>query len=167
MSLLFFSRRLHYITCTNCGLAQGNMTWCFENRGKEYHWVIDLYERMKLPVLPEVVRAFRKATEERMKELAKKKTVEAKQKRISNKVARAEDQEERKKWVKRQAILHTYGVEGEEVDAEEDVNLVQEAESMVGGEDAVIVSGRKCKCGSTSHQRTSNRSCPLNKKNAK
>jgi len=104
------------------------MTWCFENRGKEYHWVIDLYERMKLPVLPEVVRAFRKATEERMKELAKKKTEEAKQKRISNKVARAEDQEERKKWVKRQAILHTYGVEGEEVDAEEDVNLVQEAE---------------------------------------
>jgi len=42
-----------------------------------------------------------------MKELVKKKTEEAKQKRISKKVAHAEDQEERKKWVKRQAILHT------------------------------------------------------------
>ena len=100
-----FPRKLHYITCTNCGLAQGNMTWCFENCGKEYHWVIDLREIETAG--PEVVRAFRKATEDRMKELVKKKTEEAKQKRISNKVARAEDQEERKKWVKRQAILHT------------------------------------------------------------
>ena len=61
----------------------------------------------------------------------------------------------------------TSGVEGGEEDAEEDVNLVPEVESMVGGEDAVIVSGRKCKCGSTSHQWTSNHSCLLNKKNPK
>lgn len=142
------------------------MTWCYENRGGEYHWVVDLYERLKLPVLPEVVRALRIATENHMKELAKKKTGETKKKRISNKIARAEDQEERKKWVKRQAILHTYGVEGEEDETEEDASLAQEAEHILGGEEA-IVSGRKCKCGSTTYQRTSNRSCPLNKKNAK
>lgn len=146
------------------------MTWCFQNRGPEYHWVIDLYERLNLPVLPEVVRAFRKATQERMKELEKKKTDKAKQKRISHKIARAEDQEERKKWVKRQAICHTYGADEEGDDGnEEDRSLVQEAESILRGEeeDTTIVSGRKCRCGSASHQRTSSRLCPLNKSNAK
>lgn len=165
-TLCLFYFRLHYIACTNCGLAQGNMSWCFENRGKDYHWVVDLYERLKLPIIPEVVRAFQKATQERMKDLAKKKTEEYKQQRISQKVARAEDQEERKKWVKRQAVIHTYGVEGEE-EGTEDSNLVQEAEQLLGGEDTQIVSGRKCKCGSTSHLRTSSHSCPLNKKNNK
>ena len=142
------------------------MSLCFENQGSNYHWVVDLYERLKFPIVPEVVRAFQKATQERMKNLAKKKTEDAKQKRISQKVARAKDQEERKKWVKRQAVIHTYGVEGEK-DSTEDSNLVQEAEQMLGGENTQIVSGRKCKCGSTSHQRTSSCFCPLNKKNKK
>ena len=142
------------------------MSWCFENRGSNYHWVVDLYKRLKFPIVPEVVRAFQKATQERMKNLAKKKTEEAKQKRISQKVACAEDQDERKKWVKRQAVIHTYGVEGEE-DGTEDSNLVQVAEQLLGGENTQIVSGRKCKCGSNSHQRTSSRFCPLNKKNKK
>jgi len=139
------------------------MTWCFHNRGPEYHWITDLYGRLNLPILPEVVRAFQKATQERMKELEKKKTDGTKQKRVSQKIARAEDQEERKKWVKRQAILHTYGVEDEEDDSGEDRTLVQQAQRMVGGEETVIVSGRKCRCGSTTHQRTSSRLCPLNK----
>ena len=144
------------------------MTWCFENRGPDYHWVIDLYERLKLPILPEVVRAFQKATQERVKELEKKKTDEAKQKRISHKIARAEDQEERKKWVKRQAILHTYGADEAGDDGSEvDRSLVTEAEGIVGEEELTIVSGKKCKCGSTSHQRTSSTLCRLNKRNAK
>ena len=54
----------HWVKSTNCGLAQGNMTWCFHNRGPEYHWIIDLYDRLNLPVLPEVVRAFQKATQD-------------------------------------------------------------------------------------------------------
>lgn len=53
--------------------------------------------------------------------LEKKKTEETKQKRISQKVAYAEDQGERKKWVKRQAVLYTYGVEAEE----EDTKMIQ------------------------------------------
>ena len=133
----------------------------------EYHWIIDLYDRLNLPVLPEVVRAFQKATQERMKELEKKKTDEAKQKRVSHKIAHSEDQEERKRWVKRQAILHTYGVEDDDDGGEEDRTLVQEAERILGGEETVIVSGRKCRCGSTTHQRTSSRLCPLDKSNAK
>lgn len=141
------------------------MTWCFNHRGPDYHWIVDLYERMNLPVLPEVVHAFQKATKERMTELEKK-TDEAKQKRVSQKIARSEDQEEWKKWVKRQAILHTYGAEDEDDGSEEDRTLVQEAEHLMGGEETVIVSGRKCRCGSTTHLRTSSRLCPLNKNNA-
>ena len=72
------------------------MTWCFNHRGSDYQWIVELYKRMNLPVLPEVVRAFQKATKERMTELEKKKTDEAKQKRVSQKIARSEDQEEQK-----------------------------------------------------------------------
>lgn len=85
---------------TNCGLAQGNMTWCYTNRGKDYHWVVELYEALKLPVLPAVVRGLKKAADQRMKKLKNKKEEETKRKRISQKVPRAENQEERKKWGK-------------------------------------------------------------------
>ena len=80
------------------------MTCYFHNRGPEYHWITDLYGRLNLPILPEIVRAFQKATQEQMKELEKK-FDGTKQMRVSQKIARAEDQEEWKKWVKRQAIL--------------------------------------------------------------
>ena len=73
---------------------KNDRTWHFVNREIDYHWVVDLYERLKLLVLPEVVH---KATQERMKKLEKKKTEETKQKRISQKVTHAEDQGERKK----------------------------------------------------------------------
>lgn len=142
------------------------MTWCFKHRGPEYHWIVDLYDRMNLPVLPKVVCAFQKASKVRMKELEKKKTDQAKQKRVSHKIARSEDQEERKKWVKRQAILHTYGAEDDDDGSEEDRTLIQEAERIMGGEETEIVSGRKCRCGSTTHLSTSSRLCPLNKNNA-
>lgn len=133
------------------------MTWCYKNRGKEYHWIVDLYERLNLPVLPAVVSA----------ELEKRKTEEYKKNRISQKVARSEEQEERKKWGKRQAIEHSYGAE-DDVDAEnEDRKLVQEAQVILGDEiDGSILCGRKCKCGSLRHLRTSHCLCPLNKKNS-
>lgn len=39
------------------------------------------------------------------------------------KVARAEDQEARKKWVKRQAVMHTYG--GADSSDEDDRDMVE------------------------------------------
>ena len=71
-----------------------------------------------------------------------------------------------KKWVKRQAILHTYGAEDEDDDSDEDRTLFQEAERIMGGEETVIVSGWKCRCGSTTHLCASSCLCPLNKNNA-
>lgn len=158
ISIHVYHCRLHYITSTNCGLVQGNMTWCFENRGEEYHWIVDLYERLKLPVLPTVVSALRNVTAERMADLKKRKTEESKRKRISQKVARAEEQEERKRWGKRQAIQHSYG--------DEDLHNDVEEEDGDKGTKEAEESGMKCRCGSSSHKRTSHRLCPLNKKNS-
>ena len=57
-------------------------------------------------MLPAVVQALEKAVNERAVELEREKSDKAKQGRVRMKVARAEDQEERKKWLKRQAIQH-------------------------------------------------------------
>lgn len=67
------------------------MTWCFENRGKDYHWIVDLYEHLHLPILPAVVNALKKAAEEWMDNLLKKKSDESKRKRISNETPRSQD----------------------------------------------------------------------------
>ena len=144
------------------------MTWCYNVRGSDYHWITDLYERLALPVLPAVVRACHKAVEQRMTGLNKQKTVENKQRRIRQKMARAEDQEERKKWGKRQAILHSYGDAVEkEHDENEDEALVEEARNLLpeASGNVTIISGKQYKCGARYHLRTSHCTCPLNKKN--
>ena len=132
-------------------------------RGPNYHWVADLYERLNLPVIPAVVQALQKAIADRVVNLEKQKPEKGKQQRVHMKVARAEDQEARKKWVKQQAVRHTYGQE-DSGDEDDDGNLVRDVGEMIGNEDEVtVISGRKCRCGSTTHSRTSHRSCPLNK----
>ena len=140
------------------------MTWCHKVRGSDYHWIVDLYQRLNLPVVGAVVKALKNAVEERAAILENQKLEETQRKRILNKVARAEDQAERKRWGKRQSLQHTYGDEDVE-DVEDDPVLVAEADSLIsdlGGGDTTI-SGKKCRCGSFLHQRTSHRACPLNK----
>ena len=41
-------QRLHYEVSTNLALLQSNMTYMYEKRGKEYHWIPDLYKRLGL-----------------------------------------------------------------------------------------------------------------------
>ena len=43
--------REHYQAATNLGLIQSNMTWCYQTRGPQYHWIMDLHSRMGLPIL--------------------------------------------------------------------------------------------------------------------
>ena len=43
--------REHYQAATNLGLIQANMTWCYKKKGPQYHWIIELYSRMGLPIL--------------------------------------------------------------------------------------------------------------------
>lgn len=63
--------------------------------------------------------------------------------------------------MKQQAVRHTYGGDS----GDDDGQLVTEVNDMIGnGEELLVVSGRKCHCGSTQHQLTSHKDCPLNKK---
>ena len=159
------------MTSPNCGLCQGNMSWCYRVRGPNYHWVADLYERLNLPVLPAVAEALQKEVADRMEEVEKGKTDHKKGIRIKMKVARAEEQEARKKWVKRQTLQHTYGQDDDDVDGEAvDPALVEAAREATRGNqenngDVVHISGKSCRCGSKQHKRTSHSSCPLNPKN--
>lgn len=94
---------------TNAGVCQGNITWCFKVSGNNYHWVIDLYQRLNLPVIPAAAEALVKCVQDCAAELNKQQTEARKQQQIRMKVARTEDQEARKKCVKQQAVRHTYG----------------------------------------------------------
>ena len=53
--------RLHYITKTNIGLCQANMTWLLNKRGTNYHWLLDLFKRLNLPVLDGMEEALHKS----------------------------------------------------------------------------------------------------------
>lgn len=108
-------------------------------------------------MLPAVVEALEKAVRERAIELQNEKSDRAKQGRVRMKVARAEDQEARKKWLKHQAIEHTYG-------HDEDDDIEEQGPSSGDDTPITVVSGRSCRCGSKEHSRTSHRSCPLNKR---
>lgn len=109
------------------------MSWCYEVRCSNYHWVIDLYDRLNLPVIPAVIEALRKKVEDRIKEIKRGKTDQKKKTRIKMKVARAEDQEARKKWVKRQAVQHTYGIEVDEEDDDVDPSVIAAARRLLEG----------------------------------
>lgn len=123
----------------------------------------------KLPISSAVESALKKASTERTSSLKRKQSDEGKKKRISQKTARREDQEERRRWTKRQTRTHTYGSDEDDDNGMEEVDsdVVLAARQVVSGNGNSIVSGRKCKCGSTTHQRTSHRSCPHNKRNQK
>lgn len=130
------------------------MTWCYHVRGPQYHWVNDLYDHLNLPVLPAVVQALQRAVETRAKGIQNEKSDKAKINRVRMKVARSEDQEARKKWLKRQAIQHSYG----------DDDDLEEGQNEGEGSCVTVVSRKYCRCGSKEHSRISHKSCPLNKR---
>lgn len=43
--------QLHYEVSTNIGLLQSNMSWFFTNYGNDYHWALELYADMGLPMI--------------------------------------------------------------------------------------------------------------------
>lgn len=147
------------------------MSWCYDVRGPNYHWVIDLFEQLQLPVVPAVIEVLQKEVAERMKKVVRGKTDHKKKGRIQMKVARAEEQEAQKKWVKKQALQQSYGREEESAGEEEvlDPALIEAAGEAIRGTqesngDTLLISGGSCRCGSKRHKRTTHSSCPLNPK---
>ena len=134
---------------------------------------VELYTEMGLPILDGMQELWEKDMKARATILIKK-SAAVKKKRIELKTARIEEQEERKQWAKRQKILHQYGEEEDSDDSSDDggQELVDDAmlvlcevneETSKKGKGKAKSAQKPCKCGSTTHSRTSFRDCPLHK----
>ena len=89
-----YLQNIHYMVSTNMGLMQANMTWLNKTKGISYHWLLELFHRLKLPLFDGMVEALKRGNELRAKNLEKKQTEEAKQQRTNWKKARVQEQEE-------------------------------------------------------------------------
>ena len=147
-----FLERLHYEVSTNLGLLQSNMTYMYNKRGPRYHWVPELFKRLKLPIYDGLQEHLESQNRKRKNELDYQKTENRKRRRIELKRERTKDAQHRKEWSKKHGH-HTYGEDSSTV-ASNTTKKVTAAEA-------------KCKCGSLSHKRTSHRDCPFNKKHQK
>lgn len=85
-----------------------------------------------------------------VKKLTKKQTDSAKEKRMNWEKARAQEHQERKQWMKRQTVYHTYGSDDDE---DEDEGTDKDSSSVIN-RTRTRSTQKKCKCGSTEHYRT-------------
>ena len=154
-------QRLHYVMSTNLGLLQANMTYnMWWKRGPQYHWILELYNRLGLLVFENTWKYLQHENESRMQVLLKQKIEEAKEKQTAYKAKRASDLDSRKKWVKQQVIRHTYGSDEEE----DDKTSSKRVESSDFDQHVFTSSKAKvCKCGSTTLFRTTHSQCLLNR----
>ena len=114
-------------------LLQSNMTYLNEKCGPQYHWVIELFRLLKLPVFDGVHAALEAFNEGRKAELDRKKTDRCKRRRIELKVERTRDSQHRKKWSKK----HGHDTYGSGDSDEEGIELkqgTQEEASIKWGE---------------------------------
>lgn len=136
---------------------------------------MDLYERLNLPIISAVIEALQKEVVDRMKETETSRTDRKNKIRIQMKVAWVEDQEARKKWVKRQAVQDKYGNDADDGNAGEhdvDPKITAAVRDAIGGAEEtdgtlVINSGKSCRCGSKPHKQVTHSDCPLNPRHAK
>ena len=130
------------------------MTYMYEKRGPQYHWVVELFKHLKLPVFEGVQAALETFNQQRKLNLDHQKTDSSKRRRIQLKTERKMDAQRRKLWSKKHGH-DTYGSDDSDID---------EDEIKPKGRKKRTTSGQ-CKCGSTTHQRTNHSDCPLNTKN--
>jgi len=121
--------------------------------------VVGTVSRLKLPLFDGMTEALWRGNEVRASNLENKQTEDAKENRTSWKKARVQEQEERKMWIRRQRIQHTYGSDEEDDDDDDD-----ELSDSTEHHSTFSRTQGKCKCGSSTHRITSHRDCPLNKK---
>lgn len=69
-----YLERLHYELSTNLGLLQANLSYMHARLGTSYHWLPDLYRRLKLPVFEGIVEALEKHSARRKRRLESLKT---------------------------------------------------------------------------------------------
>lgn len=151
--------RLHYVVSTELALLQSNMTYLYEKRGPQYHWVIELFRLLKLPVFDGIHAALEAFNEQRKVELDCKKTDRCKRRRIELKVEKTLDVQHCKKWSKKHGH-DTYG----SGDSDEE-GVEHKPKGPKGSKKGQVSSGGTCRaCGSTSHLRSNHQDCPFNKR---
>lgn len=153
--------RLHYVVSTELALLQSNMTYMYQRRGPQYHWVIELFRHIKLPVFDGVHQALEEFNEARKHVVESQKTEKFRKRRIHLKVERTKDAQRRKVWSHEHGH-DTYGDQdsGDQGSGDEDSHELKPKASRKKGS-----SGGKCKaCGSTTHLRSSHKDCPFNKR---
>lgn len=152
-------KRLHYHVSTYLGLMESNMSFMINVKGVQYHWLPELYANLSLPdfhgtraFFKEKNRARKKRCENRKTEAYKKKVVKAKQRH------RVDEQLDRQKFSAAQKIQHIY---------KSNVNYTCEPQDDDGCSEVdkkgTTTLVKPCKCGSTTHRRTTHKACPLNK----
>ena len=135
------------------------MTWLNKKYGTSYHWLLELFRQLRLPLLDGMAAALQRGNEIRANNLERKQTEEAKENRVNWKTARVQEQEERKQWIHRQRIQHTYGSDDEDDGYDDDLS----DNCDVANNELCSRKQGKCKCGSATHRITSHSDCPLNK----
>ena len=61
---------VHYMVFTNLGLLQSKLTYMVEKHGVKYHWLLDLFTRLKLPIFDGMKEGLEKANRVRMHRLS-------------------------------------------------------------------------------------------------
>ena len=121
--------RLHYVVSTELALLQSNMTYMYKKRGPQYHWVVELFRRLKLPVFDGVQAALEEFSELRKKNLDRQKTDKCKKRRIQLKVERTKDAQRRKAWSKK----HGHDTYGDDHSDDDDLELKPKASKTQKG----------------------------------
>ena len=129
----------------------------YGKRGPQYHWVVELFRRLKLPVYDGIHRALEDFNKLRMEKLEHENTEKSKKRRIMLKVERTKDAQRRKEWSRK----HGHDTYGDDEDS--DTAELKPKAKKKSKKGQKMVEGQ-CKCGSTTHLRTSHNECPYNKK---
>ena len=150
--------RLHYEVSTNLGLLQSNMTYMYEKRGRNYHWIPDLYKRLNLPVYEGIQEAVTTSNIKRRQQLGRTKQEKVKKRRMQLLKLRTKEAAERREWSKKHGG-DTYGeTEDRDSKAPEKKKGSKAPEKKKG-------SVKQCpRCGSATHSRSTYRGCPYNSK---
>ena len=154
--------RLHYHVSTNLALLQANLTYMHAKFGISYHWIPDLYRRMKLPVFDGVQEALEKHNLQRKRKLEREKTTPVKKRRIELKKRRVVEGFRRSEWSKK----HGRDAYGQNDEHESDhAKVLKRKRGKAKPRKAKPKSDGLCSaCGSSTHKRSTHRDCPFNTK---
>ena len=163
-----YLERLHYHVSTNIGLLQANMTYMNAKFGTSYHWLPELYQRMKLPVFEGAVEALERHNERRKRRLQEAKCTPQKKRRTQLKRKRLAEAVERIKWSKKHGHDTYFGGSDVEMAGDSDDGVNQKkGKGRSCGTGNPQGNGKCSACGSSTHRRSSHRDCPFHQGRAK